>query len=311
MWRGCELDPVGELVWASGGVYLQFDVMPRAHRILLFLVALTVPLLGLAREKDQPTQSADSSAAENVTPAGPKSCDAPSLLMNFPVYRDGDSDRQVPIWRLGDGAPYFFAAGMTIDADGSPNAYNAENTGLDDLANAGQPGHWDGVLQDADGNPLVQGPDDPFPGYYISCTSLADRTKRPLDPTRFVDASKIPYIVLPREVAWQSSTRLGDFAVVMNLHSREWSYAIFADVGTLGEGSIALADNLGIWSNARRGGSRWGVFYLVFPGSGNGQPRPIDEIDQLAAKAFQDWGGTERLNSCAASETPPAWPWRH
>lgn len=283
--------------------------MPRAHLIGIFAVALAIPLLGVAQESDRAKQASDASSAQTAASPPAKSCDARSLLLNFPIYRDGEIAREVPIWRLGDGAPYFFAAGMTIDADGSPNAYNPENTGLDDLSNAGQPGHWDGVLQDRDGNPLVQGPDDPFPGYYISCTSLADRTKRPLDPTRFVDASKIPYVVLPREVAFESGTRLGDFAVVMNLRSGAWSYAIFADVGTFGEGSIALADNLGIRSDARRGGTWGGIFYLVFPGSGNGQPRSVEEINDAAGKALQDWGGSERLNSCATSERPAAWPW--
>ncbi len=283
--------------------------MPRAHLIVIFAVALAIPLLGVAQENDPAKQASDASSAQTTAPQVGKSCDARSLLLNFPIYRDGEPTREVPIWRLGDSTPYFFAAGMTIDADGSPNAYNPENTGLDDLANAGQPGHWDGVLQDANGDPLVQGPDDPFPGFYISCTSLADRTKRPLDPTRFVDASKIPYVVLPHEVAFESGTRLGDFAVVMNLRSGAWSYAIFADIGTFGEGSIALANNLGIWSDAREGGRRGGVFYLVFPGTGNGQPRSIDEINEIAGKAFQDWGGTERLNSCAVSEQAAAWPW--
>jgi hypothetical protein len=276
----------------------------------MFAVALAIPLLGVAQQKDQGKPSSDaSSVLQNAAPAGPKSCDARSILLNFPIYRDGEPVREVPIWRLGDSTPYFFAAGMTIDADGSPNAYNPENTGLDDIANAGQPGHWDGVLQDRDGDPLMQGPDDPFPGYYISCTSLADRTKRPLDPTRFVDASKIPYVVLPQEVAFESGTRLGDFAVVMNLRTGAWSFAIFADVGTFGEGSIALADNLGIRSDARRGGTWGGVFYLVFPGSGDGQPRSVEEMNEAAGKAFQDWGGVERLNSCAASERPATWPW--
>jgi len=283
--------------------------MPRAHLILIFAVALAIPLLGIAQENDQGKQTSEASSAQTTPPQAGKSCDARSVLMNFEIDRDGQAVREVPIWRLGDSTPYFFATGMTIDADGSPNAYNPENTGLDDLANAGQPGHWDGVLQDADGNPLVQGPDDPFPGYYISCTSLADRTKPPLDPTRFVDASKIPYVVLPREIAFESGTRLGDFAVVMNMRTGAWSYAIFADVGTFGEGSIALADNLGIWSDARRGGWRGGVLYVVFPGTGNGQPRAVDDINQLAGKAFQDWGGTGRLNSCAASEQPATWPW--
>ena len=283
--------------------------MLRAHRTLIFAAALSFPLLGLAQDKNQASQGGAAPDAQPAASSAGKACDSRSLLLNFPIYRDGEPTREVPIWRLGDTAPYFFATGMTIDADGSPNAYNPENTGLDDMANAGQPGHWDGVLQDADGNPLIQGPHDPFPGYYISCTSLADRTKAPFDPTRFVDASKIPYVVLPREVAFESGTRLGDFAVVMNLRSGAWSYAIFADVGSFGEGSIALANNLGIWSDARQGGRRGGVLYLVFPGTGNGQPRSVDEINELAGKAFQDWGGAERLNSCAASEAPATWPW--
>ena len=82
---------------------------------------------------------------------------------------------------------------MTIDADGAPNAYHPDNTGLDDLKNAGAPGYWEGLAKDKDGEPFVQGPDDPFPGYYVSATALADRSKPVNDPTRYVDASKIPF----------------------------------------------------------------------------------------------------------------------
>ena len=262
--------------------------MPRAHLILIFAAALAIPLLGVAQENDQGKQAPDaSSAAQNAAPAAPKSCDARSVMLNFPIYRDGEVVREAPVWRLGDSTPYFFAAGMTIDADGSPNAYNPENTGLDDLANAGQPGHWDGVLQDRDGNPLVQGPDDPFPGYYISCTSLADRTKPPLDPTRFVDASKIPYVVLPREVAFDSGTRLGDFAVVDEYsHRRVVVWRSSRMSGTFGEGSIALADNLGIRSDARRGGTWGGVLYLVFPGRAMGSRDRWMRLTKPPAKLY-------------------------
>ena len=43
---------------------------------------------------------------------------------------------------------------MTIDADGAPNAYHPDNTGLDDLANAGTPGRWEGLAKDAEGRTL-------------------------------------------------------------------------------------------------------------------------------------------------------------
>src|ERR1700676_911275 len=203
--------------------------------------------------------------------------------------------------RLGASAPFFFAAGMTIDADGAPNAYNAENTGLDDLANAGDPTHWDGLVANREGVPLIQGPDDPFPGYYVSCTALTDRTKSQSDPARYVDASKIPYIVLPGDLARDAGARLGDFAVVTNTRNGKSSYAIFADIGTLGEGSIALADNLGIWSNAREGGTRGGIIFQVFPGSGNGQPRTVEEINTETAKLVQDVGGAGPSNGCAGN----------
>lgn len=226
---------------------------------------------------------------------------AASLLFNFQDYRHGELRREVPVWHMRQGSAFYFDAGMTIDADGAPDAYNPENTGLDDLKNAGEPGNWGGLAQDKDGNPYVQGPNDPFPGYYVSCTSLADRDKDDSDPTKYVDASKIPFVVLPREVVRESGTRIGDFAVVFNLRNGRSSYAIFADVGTMGEGSVALAQRLGIDPDAREGGTRGPVRYVVFPGSGNGRPRTLDEIASVTEKLYQDLGGAEQIDACPAN----------
>jgi hypothetical protein len=225
---------------------------------------------------------------------------ARSTLLNFVVWsRDRQRFRKVPIWQLPGSQAFFFVSGMAIDADGAPNAYGPDDTGLDDLANAGVPAHWDGIITDRDGNPMIQGESDPFPGYYISCTSLSDRRKKFTDPTRYVDAAKIPYVVLPNDLADHGGAQLGDFAVVMNLRNGKSSYAIYADIGTVGEGSVALADNLGILSDPRLGGQSDGILYLVFPGSGNLQPRAIDEIQSEAEKLLQNWGGFEKLASCA------------
>jgi len=90
----------------------------------------------------------------------------------------------------------------------------------------------------------------------------------------------------------------------MNLRNGKFSYAIYADIGTMGEGSIALADNLGIWSDARGGGKSDGVVYLLFPGSGNLQPRTIDEIQRETAKLLHGWGGIEKLGSCTDNHNP-------
>jgi len=86
--------------------------------------------------------------------------------------RHNRDPRRVPVWQLPDGQAFFFVSGMAIDADGAPNVYSPDDTGPDELANAGAPAHWDGVIADRSGNPLIQRESDPFPGYYISCTSL-------------------------------------------------------------------------------------------------------------------------------------------
>lgn len=235
-----------------------------------------------------------------------KSCTAArQMLLDFVAWaRDERHLHEVPVWRLPDSQAFFFVSGMAIDADGAPNAYNPDDTGLDELANAGAPARWNGIITDRHGNPLIQRENDPFPGYYISCTSLSDESKKFTDPTSYVNASEIPYVVLPQDVADRGGARLGDFAVVMNLRNGKSSFAIYADIGTLGEGSVALADALGVSSDARHGGQRDGILYLLFPESGNLRPRTIGEIQSEGEKLLDRWGGMKRLFSCAESDDP-------
>jgi hypothetical protein len=231
------------------------------------------------------------------------------LLLNFEMRHDGEPERDIPIGQLAGSRAFFYESGMTIDADGAPNAYHPDNLGLDDLANAGTPGSWEGLAKNADGEPFIQGPDDPFPGYYVSATALADRSKAVNDPTRYVDASRIPFVVLPGGMARQLGARVGDFAIVFNQRNSKMSYAIFGDVGPhdrIGEGSMALAENLGIRSDARNGGTRRGILYLVFPGSGNGRPRTIEEINAEGQRLVQNWETSIATNGCAIPE--PARP---
>jgi hypothetical protein len=233
-------------------------------------------------------------------------CSAEQLL-NFQVSHDGEPEREIPILGLPGNDAFFFTSGMTIDADGAPNAYHPDNTGLDDLSNAGAPGNWEGLAKDGNGDPFVQGPGDPFPGYFVSATALSDRSRPVSDPLRYVDASKIPYIVLPGDLARELGARPGDFAFVLNQRNSKGSFAIFGDVGPfdrIGEGSVALAENLGIRSDARNGGARGRIQYLVFPGSGNRRPRTVEEISAEGEKLLQRWGGAAQLAACAVD--PPA-----
>jgi hypothetical protein len=223
------------------------------------------------------------------------------LAMNFEMRHDGEPEQDIPIVRLPGSNAFFYEGGMTIDADGAPNAYHPDNLGLDDLANAGAPGWWEGLAKDAFGEPYIQGPDDPFPGYYVSATALADRSKAVNDPARYVDASRIPFIVLPGRMARQLDARVGDFAIVFNRRNGKISYAIFGDVGPfdrIGEGSMALAENLGIRSDARNGGARRRIVYLVFPGSGNGSPRTLEEINAQGQRLIQEWDTSISPEAC-------------
>jgi hypothetical protein len=83
------------------------------------------------------------------------------------------------------------------------------------------------------------------------------------------------------------------------------SYAIFCDVGPydrIGERSVALAENLGIRSDARNGGARGGIVFLVFPGSGNGRPRAIEESNSEGQRLLQGSESSMLLNACAVQQ---------
>jgi len=198
-----------------------------------------------------------------------------------------------------------FKSGLAVDADGAFRAYHPNNRlGLDSIEHAGHPGDWWALATDTgspSGHPVLQGKNDPAPGYYVSMTSLFDAEDRnERDPRRFVDSASIPYVVLPPKGF--KHARLGDFATVVNLHNGKSSPAIVADESApelpMGEGSIALANSLGIDSNPRTGGVEHGVVYVVFPGSGNGKPQTLAEINSIARKDFESWGGMAELRSC-------------
>ena len=200
---------------------------------------------------------------------------------------------------------FVYQAGLAVDADGAFRAYHADNRlGLDAIAHAGYPGNWWALATEngkPSGHPVVQGQTDPAPGYYVSMTALFDPANpNEHDPRRFVDAASIPYVVLPPQGLKHAN--LGDFATVINRRNGKVSGAIVADESgpglKMGEGSMALADALGIDSNPRSGGIEHGVAYVIYPGSGNRKPRSLDQIVSISGRYFQKWGGLLKLNSC-------------
>lgn len=184
------------------------------------------------------------------------------------------------IYRFSKHNVIVFQAGMAIDADGSPHAYGPDNKGLDTLSHAGRPGHWAGIVVDTKGAPVVQQKTDPAPGMYVSPTSLVDSRYPETDPRRYVNAEIIYYIALPRWFADSLGFKLGDIAWVCNQKNGKNAYAVYADTGPvnkLGEGSIALAETLGLPNcSPRNGGVQTkDILYVLFPGSGNGNGKAV------------------------------------
>jgi hypothetical protein len=203
-----------------------------------------------------------------------------------------------PVFKLKDKTAMFFRADLAVDADGSPRAYHPTNDkiALDFKANG-----FPFAVVHVNGKPHIQGPNDPAPGFFVSMTSLEDKTKDVTDPRRYVNSEEIPYIVLPPILIGSGKAKLGDFAVVVNKKSGKSSFAMLADIGpkkNLGEGSIALAKALDVKKDPKKGGAVVDLFYLVFPGSGNGKPRSLEEINNAGAPLFAEWGGMEQVNAC-------------
>jgi hypothetical protein len=194
----------------------------------------------------------------------------------------------------------FFRAGLTVDADGSPRAYHPNDVGLDYLANAGNGTEpWYGIAADRDNIPYVQGDGDPAPGYYVSTTALGDKSKADSDPLRYVNAEVTPYIALPGKLVNELKlAQLGDFCMVMNTNNMTMTGAIVADIGNdlhIGEGSIALANKLGIKADPKHGGCGDGLIYVVFPSTSKGYPVAPDVIEQVASNLFVTWNGDIKL----------------
>ncbi|MBI3502637.1 MAG: N-acetylmuramoyl-L-alanine amidase [Bacteroidetes bacterium] len=201
-----------------------------------------------------------------------------------------------------------FRAKMAIDADGSPRAYGPNDSGLDYTANAGYPGNWWGVVTDSYGNPIIQTSSDPYPGLYVSTTSLVNSAYSSTKTQHYVNSEVVPFFVLPSAIT-SMGVKLGDVAYVYNTSNGKSCYAIFADggpSGKLGEGSIYLANQLGINSNARTGGTSSGIIdYVIFPNSGYGQGTipSVSQINSIGSTKLNAIGGSG-ITSCIPAAPP-------
>ena len=143
-------------------------------------------------------------------------------------------------------APLVVSAGMAVDSDGlipreDLRAYNEQ--------------------QKATGRPVFK---DPSRQNQTSCT----------DPEgRFINPMRVPYVVVPKGEKFKKShpgIACGDIAAVINPANGLRAFAMVGDFGPedkFGEGSIALAQSLGIDAHPDSGGTKDSLLYFFFPGS--------------------------------------------
>lgn len=164
------------------------------------------------------------------------------------------------------------AADADIDADGSPHAYHPHNSGTDDLANArDRDGRYVGILTNRDGEPLLQGADDPAPGFYISTTSYEFLDQPARTQRRYLDGENVPFIVLPPIACTAvKGMVLGCRARFTHLKTGRMATGIVGDIGPrtkVGELSPCAARLIGIGADPRNGGEdRPLIRYEWWPG---------------------------------------------
>jgi hypothetical protein len=218
----------------------------------------------------------------------------------------------VNVWKDKTMNIIFFKADFDLDADGSPRAYNESNTGLENNAN-GQDAttkKWFAVLTDSNGTPIKQSATDPFPGNYISTTSLENHGITDLKSARrYIDPEKVAFFVMPGgkpSKFGQMGINLGDIGLIYNTLTKKQSFAIFADSGPksiIGEGSILLASKIGVKTRITSKGRIVGgldepaILYIVLPKSGKAPYQEVTQVlvDALGQKEADKLGGVDKI----------------
>ncbi|MGH8080718.1 MAG: hypothetical protein ACREP7_09090 [Lysobacter sp.] len=200
---------------------------------------------------------------------------------------------------------------VAITADGAPDAYHPENIGSGHLRHTQWPdGDWQHALVADPRHPRrpLQQTAGRHAGYFVSITALNDPSRSRTDPGAYVDAGRIPYLVLPEPFhALDGSGDLGDFVIAYHPGTRRSSYGVIGDIGgdrALGEISTRMASDLsGLRAEPRsgRGVPPGPTLCLVFPQSRltPAWPMPPAAIRARCEQLLKNLGGQERLAQLA------------
>ncbi len=270
-----------------------------------------------------------------------------SVAVAYPVIAqecDGAKDK-LGITKL-ENAIVFSSPHLNIDADGAPNAYRIDGNGLSYTCDGvvavengkritpkSDPANWQskcnaawklaketndfskvaifGLATDKKNRPLIQEAGDPLPGIaYITTTSVEIPEAPKGTQRRQVDATKIPYVVLPSNVVSRYGIKPADIAIVYRPSTGKIAFAVYGDIGDLGEGSVKLHTDLGSNPMLTKNGLERAkhriedkVVTIVFPG--NSSDRVLDstawmtQIHMLGEAQLKSFGGVERLKACS------------
>lgn len=245
-----------------------------------------------------------------------------------------------------DKAVIFETPHLNVDADGAPDSYLLDGNGLSYTCDGvlaiekGQrvtpdnnPKEWQrkcneawskakstndyskvaifGFLTDKKNNPIVQGEGDPLPGLaYITTTSVHIPGTKEGTQNHEVDATAIPYIVLPSSFISKYKVSPGDISVVYRIKTKKFAFGVYADGGKLGEASVKLHEDIGNNPFIIKNGVKRAkvsiddpVITVVFPGitttPNTDAKKWLEEIKMTGNKTLEQFGGQDRLIACA------------
>lgn len=257
----------------------------------------------------------------------------------------GSASASGEVWRH-KGAVLFKNRALNVDADGAPNSYLVDGKGLSYTCDGilalengkritpkSNPSDWQqkcnaawakaNATKDYSGVaifgfqtgpknvPLVQNERDPLPGKaYVSATSVVIPGAPEGTQRRYVDATKIPYIVLPPTFVSKYKIKPGTLAVVFRKKTGHHAFAVFADGGNLGEASVKLHEDLGSEPVRKIHGIERAkariedmTLVAVFPDYVASPEADVaawnEKIKRNGAAALETFGGIDALKACA------------
>lgn len=238
-------------------------------------------------------------------------------------YINGSRTYEIAVQQVSGTVAAHFASSMQVDADGAPKGYHDGDQR--EFQNNHDCYDWLENLSESDrhGQQGIGGAVGPAPGFTISGTSLCNPQIGTSNTARYVDASTIPFVVLPKDFPLPAGTTppasritdcLGCLCYVTNLETGNATGAVFADIGPrVGEASLATALRLGHRPFYPRffpkvtGIDSKRFLTIVFPNERLAMPLAVDDIETRAKAQFQVWGDWTGL-AAALKQVPKETP---